>query len=122
MYSSNIVQQIVVNLDSKQLNERKQVYEKEGKCLNGRFNCYYIRARPGLSMNYQPVVGKPLPNKYIQTMGSLLSKKRQNSLTIKNAIASRKNTVVFLSPGTHCSAPKKCIECTGNKNPNNNPI
>ena len=64
-------------------------------------------------------------------MGSLLAKKRQNANIIVNATAHRKNTVVFISRGDQCGvvepcplfkAPAKCPQCTGNRNPNNNPI
>jgi len=104
------------------------VFQFEGKCPSGKFNCKYIRPRPWLSMNYQPTAGIPLRYKYIQTMGSLLTKKRENSGIIRNATAHRKNTLVFLSRGkqcglrSNCLAPAKCQQCTGNRNPNNNPI
>ena len=105
-----------------------QVFILEGKCLNGQYNCQWIRPRPWLSINYQPIAGQPLPYKYIQTMGSLLAKKRQRSAMIQNATAHRKNTVVFLSRGKECTIlnkckpPPICPQCTGNRNPNNNPI
>lgn len=95
---------------------------QEGRCSDGKYKCNWIRPRRRFRIDSHPVAGEPLQYKYMQTMGSLLTKKRQNSLVIQNSTASRKNTVVFLSPGTHCSAPKKCLECRGNKNPNNNPI
>lgn len=107
------------------------VFFLEGKCLNGQFNCKYVRPRPWLSINYQPEAGKPLSIKYIAPMGSLLTKKRQNANIIQNATAHRKNTVMFISRGDQCGvvepcalfkAPAKCPQCTGNRNPNNNPI
>jgi hypothetical protein len=109
----------------------QSVFFLEGRCLNGQYNCKWVRPRPWLSINYQPIAGQPLPYKYIATMGSLLAKKRQNSNIIQNATAHRKNTVVFISRGDQCGviepcplfkAPAKCPQCTGNRNPNNNPI
>jgi len=109
----------------------QSVFFLEGRCLNGQYNCKWVRPRPWLSINYQPIAGQPLPYKYIATMGSLLAKKRQNANIIQNATAHRKNTVVFISRGDQCGvvepcplfkAPAKCPQCTGNRNPNNNPI
>ena len=87
---------------------------QQDRCSDGKDRCNWIRPRRGFRIDSHPVAGEPLQYKYMQTMGSLLSKKRQNSLIVQYASAARKNTVV--------SAPKKCVECTGNKNPNNNPI
>jgi hypothetical protein len=109
----------------------QSVFFLEGRCLNGQYNCKWVRPRPWLSINYQPIAGQPLPYKYIATMGSLLAKKRQNANIIQNATAHRKNTVVFISRGDQCGvvepcplfkAPAKCPQCTGNRNPNNNPL
>jgi len=86
------------------------------------FRCDWIR--PGRLMNLQPIVGKPLPYKYMNEMGSLLTKNRIRSNLIQNATYARKNTVVFISRPTNCSDSSKCgisPICnlnTGNKNPN----
>ena len=93
---------------------------------SGKFNCQYIR--PGRNMNLQPVSGYISDNKYIQEMGSLLSKQRITASRIQTASIQRKNTVVFLSRGqkcgvlNNCRAPARCPQCTRNRNPNNNPI
>ena len=87
-----------------------------------KFRCNWIR--PGRLMFMQPIAGKPLPYKYMNEMGSLLTKNRLRSNMIQNATYSRKNTVVFLSRPINCSQNQKCgikpiCELnTGNKNPN----
>jgi hypothetical protein len=79
-------------------------------------------------MNYQPIAGHPLPYKYIDTMGSSLAKNRQNANLIINASAHRKNTVQFITRNPNCGEydqchpPAICPQCTGNRNPNNNPL
>jgi hypothetical protein len=105
------------------------VFKLEGLC-QGKYdyNCNYVRYRPELSMNYQPIAGHPLPYKYIDTMGSSLAKNRQNANLIINASAHRKNTVQFITRNPNCGEydqchpPAICPQCTGNRNPNNNPL
>lgn len=105
------------------------VFKLEGLCQGKyNYNCNYVRYRPELSMNYQPIAGHPLPYKYIDTMGSSLAKNRQNANLIINASAHRKNTVNFISRNPicgeydQCKPSPKCPQCTGNRNPNNNPL
>jgi len=105
------------------------IFKLEGLCQDKfAYNCEYVRYRPELSMNYQPIAGHPLPYKYIDTMGSSLAKKRQNANLIINASAHRKNTVHFITRNPNCgeydqcNPPPKCPQCTGNPNPNNNRI
>lgn len=105
------------------------VFKLEGLC-QGKYdyNCNYVRYRPELSMNYQPIAGHPLPYKYIDTMGSSLAKNRQKANLIINASAHRKNTVHFITRNANCGEydqchpPAICPQCTGNRNPNNNPL
>ena len=105
------------------------VFKLEGLC-QGKYdyNCNYVRYRPELSMNYQPIAGHPLPYKYIDTMGSSLAKNMQNANLILNASSHRKNTVHFITRNPNCGEydqchpPPICPQCTGNRNPNNNPL
>ena len=118
-----------INYKKHQIKTPGNVFPQESLCQGKyKFNCKFVKYKPQLSLNYQPVAGIPLKNKYIQEMGSSLSKKIQMANLINNASAHRKNTVKFITRSSHCGqyinceAPPKCSLSTGNRNPNYNPL
>ena len=103
-------------------NEFQNIANCQGQFL---FNCKWIR--PGRLIIRQPIAGQVLPNAYISTLGSSLSRKRKQSNYIQNATAAGRNTVKFVNRSTQCGSlfncglRPLCKLSTGNSNPNFNP-